>query len=236
MKVGAVDYLTGQHVIFSNKIPEHKEFIFLGVVASMCIVPLFLSFAVKKPQQFKLVEKTHSLFDSILLIDGGYRASLLLEEAIRESGGYDAIFIIDISGLEYEEVDPKAPYNLVTKIQRAQSIASTTNDRLRQSLVDRIDEEIQVRDEFIKLKKFFSDPFFIDQLIERMNNGRLRLGDKHTTVRGMISNPRSLIPFDFSNFTQGEVAHLMRAGHNAALRMLRQLGLSTEGLPLIKPR
>ena len=234
IKIGAVDYLTGQHVIFSNKAPEHKNVILVGALASMGLVPIFPSVTVDDPKSLNLVERTHSKFNSLFLIDGGYRGSLLLEEAIRDPIGYDLIFIIDVSGVEYEDLDTNMPYNLVTRIQRVQSISSATNDRSQLSLVDRIDEEIAVRNGLIQIQKTIHSPE-VAGLIDRMNNGRLRLVDKHAPQRIIISHPGQLVAFDFTNFTQAESVRLMQYGHIAALRTLRKLGLNTKEIPLIRP-
>lgn len=234
MKIGAVDYLTGQQVIFSNRIPEHKELIHIGVAASMGIVPLFDSFTIDRPKELKLADRTHPKFDSLLLVDGGYRASLLLEEAIREPTGYDVIVIIDINGLDYRPIESKT-FNLVSRIEWVQSIASTTNDRLQLSLKERIDEGIAIRDELVSLKKLSGDSYETDKLVDRMNHGRLRLFDKHAPEMVMVPGSGRNVHFDFTNFTQAEIAQIMRYGHHDALKALKQLGLSTNELPLIRP-
>ena len=250
IKIGTTDFFTGQHIVFSNRVPEHKDLIFKAVVASMGIVPLFPPFLIEEdPRKLKLTDSPHSYYNTLSLIDGGYRASLLIEEAIREPVNYDMIFIVDIDGFDYDQIRPDTPHNLITRIRRSESIASTTNDRLRLSLVDRInegifirDQEIEARDELIKLKDSMGDSEKLDPVIKklndsinRMNNGRLRLSDKRKTGIVPVSSPDSSFPFDFSNFTQAEVTHLMRAGHNAALKTLGQLGLSTKGIPVIRP-
>ena len=248
VKIGAVDFLTGQHIIFSNKIPEHKDHLIGGVVASMCIVPLFNSITVDKPKELKLAEFTHPECDSLLLVDGGYRAGLLLEEAIREPVGYDVIFVVDINGVDYKLFETKK-YNLVSRIERVHSITSTTIDRLQLSFADRINAEIAirdkiaaVRDKLIGLRKLSNCPEKIneninkiEEIIAQMNNGRLRLGDKHAPEVIMVSNPKYAIQFDFTNATSAEFAHLERAGHHAALKTLRELELDTKGIPLIRP-
>jgi predicted acylesterase/phospholipase RssA len=234
IKIGAVDYLTGQQIIFSNRIPEHRELIHIGVAASMGIVPLFNSFTIDRPMEFKLTDKTHPKFNSLLLVDGGYRASLLLEEAIREPIGYDIIVVIDINGLNYRPIESEK-YNLVSRIEWVQSIASTTNDRLQLSLKERIDEGIAIRNELMSLEKLSNSPQEINKLIGRMDHGRLRLFDKHAPEVVMVSGSGRNIQFDFTNFTRADIAQIMRYGHNDALRTLRQLGLSTKGLPLIRP-
>ena len=234
IKIGTVDYLTGQQIIFSNRIPEHKELIHIGVAASMGVVPLFNSFTIDRPKELKLANKTHPKFNSLLLVDGGYRASLLLEEAIREPVDYDIIVIIDINGLNYRPLESEK-YNLVSRIEWVQSIASTTNDRLQLSLKERIDEGIAIRNKLVSLGKLSDNLQEIDELIGRMNHGRLRLFDKHAPEVVMVSGSGRNVQFDFTNFTQADIAQIMRYGHNDALKALKRLGLSTEGLPLIRP-
>jgi len=135
---------------------------------------------------------------------------------------------------------------LLSRTLRALHIRSTTHDQLVISVQDRINEEIAIRNELEEIRAVLSSlnpsqvgvygcASRIKGLIKRMNDGRLRLYDKHAPERVMVSNPKAFNDFDFTKFTGAEVAHLMRAGHNAALKALRQLGLSTSGLPLIEP-
>ena len=97
------------------------------------------------------------------------------------------------------------------------------------------------REKLAKAKKLSSRPEdidivlrILDDILNDMDNGRLRLHDKHAPQRVMISNPEMVIPFYFTNFTQSQTAHLMRAGHNAALQTLKGLGLNTKGIPFIR--
>ncbi|MBI4158119.1 MAG: hypothetical protein HY505_00645 [Candidatus Yanofskybacteria bacterium] len=247
MKIGATDFLTGQQVIFSNKIPEHKDWLFPAILGSMGLVPQFPAITIDHPKELKLVDKTHPDFDNLLLIDGGYSTGLLVDEAIREPIGYDVIFIIDINGVQVSDFDINTSYNILTRILRALSIRSTTHDRLILSIQDRIDEEISIKNKIVvareklaEAKKLSHRPEdldailkLLDYVLNNMNYGRLRLHDKHAPQRVMISNPEQVIPFDFTNFTQTQAAHLMRAGHNAALKTLRELGLNTKGIPFI---
>ena len=254
MKIGAVDYLTGQNVIFSNKIPEHKDLICLGTIGSMCLVPWFQSPpAIDNPVEKKLLDKAHPEFNSVWLVDGGYRNGLLLEEAIREPIGYDAIFIVDIHGLQFEEVRRTTPYNIAARLIRTNSILSTTNNQLMLSLVERINAGVEIRDTVLELKKKLQEARrlssrpediedaikLVDEMIEQMNYGRLRLSDKRTQEIEIVSdpNPKHSVHFDFTDFSKGQtaVAQLMQKAHNAALKTLRKLGLSTKGIPLIKP-
>src|SRR3989344_2638013 len=249
MKIGAVDFLTAQSVIFSNKIPEHKDLICIGTIGSMCLIPWFQSPTIDSPIEKKLVDRVHPKFNSILLMDGGYKTGLLLEEAVREPVGYDAIFIIDIHDLQFEDINLAIPYNIATRLIRTISTLTVTNDQLVLSLVERINEGVSIRNKIAEVKNKLLEikrasgysqnvedvTKQVEELIDQMDHGRLRLADKYTQQIGKISNPDLAIPFDFTNFNQATVTHLMRAGHNAALKMLKQLGLNIQGIPLIRP-
>ena len=238
MKIGAVDYFTAQKIIFSNRIPEHKDIICAGAIGSMCLIPWFQSPTIDDPLGRKLNGAAYSEFDSLRLMDGAYRAGILLEEAIREPIGYDVIFIIDILGLEFEHIDSQTPNDASKRIQRSISVLTTTNNQLILSLVDRIDEEILIMNKITELKNIADNPVIADRvekILERMNNGRLRLFDKHAPKRVIISNPGYAIPFDFTNFGKVEMAHLMRAGHHAAFKALKRLGLDTGEITAIIP-
>jgi len=238
-KVAAVDYLTTEQVVFSNKVPEHRKLFVLGVVASMGLIPWFPPVTIDGPVASNLIKKTSLDFNSVLLVDGGYRGGLLLEEAIRESVGYDLILVVDIHGLKVREIGLREGYNAASRVERAINIISNTNDLLELSLVERINEGIEIKAMLEKLfaRAEITGPLAdeISLLIKRMDEGRLRLGDKHAAKIEIVSNPESYHPFDFTKFTQAEVACLMRAGHNAALKTLRRIGLSTDGIPVIKP-
>ena len=137
--------------------------------------------------------------------------------------------------MEINDIEPITSNALLSRTLRALHIRSATHDQLVLSTTDRIDEETAIRDKLIELRKFSSRPEELDEVIERMNNGRLRLVDKHASKKIMVSNPKANNNFDFTRFSGSDVAHLMRAGHNAALKTLRQIGLSTAGIPLIRP-
>ncbi|MBI2674393.1 MAG: hypothetical protein HYX22_01510 [Candidatus Yanofskybacteria bacterium] len=248
MKIGATDFWTGQQVVFSNKIPEHKDWLFPAILGSMGLVPQFPATTIDHPKELKLVDKTHPDFDNLLLIDGGYSSGLLIDEAIREPIGYNVIFIFDIQGVQIGDFDINTHYDILTRILRALSIRSTTHDRLILNVQDRIDAEINTknkiavaREELAKAKQLSSRPEdidvvlkLLDGILDDMNYGRLRLHDKHAPQRVMISNPEQAIPFDFTNFTQAQAAHLMRSGHNAVLKISKELGLNIKGIPFIR--
>lgn len=239
-KISAVDYLTTQRIIFSNKVPEHKECVLEGALGSMCLVPWFESPFIPDAKRLKLLERAHEQCDGAFLVDGGYRGGLLIEDAIRDSIGFDLIFVIDLHGLQVAPINPNDPveYNdLPNRIRRISSIMTNTNDCLTMSLVDRINEEIDIKAMLANIKnEVCSDSAGkIELVIKRMNEGRLRLEDKSRATTVSVSSSNKDIPFDFTKFTQIDLLKLMHAGHQAALATLRSLGLNTHGLPVIDP-
>jgi predicted acylesterase/phospholipase RssA len=251
VKLIAVDELTGQKIVFSNKVPEHKEVLIRGIIGSMGLVPYFPSTVIDKASDFKLTD-TNYLLNKLFLIDGGYKTSLPVEEAMREETNYDIILVMDIQGVKIKEIPPIDSNILLSRTLRALHIRSATHDQLILSIHERINEEIFIRDKLKEIENYLtilnSDNYreksdinqillSLRELVNQMNNGRLRLYDKKQSEIFIVSNPDVYKNFDFTNFTQAEALHLMRAGHNAALKLLKKLGfnLCKKDIPLIKP-
>jgi len=236
-KITAVDYFTAKRVVFSNRIPEHKECIIEGALGSMCLVPWFPSPTIPEAKRLKLLEEPHAEVDGVFLVDGAYRGGLLLEDAIRDPDEYDLIFVVDLHGLHIGAVDLKEYNDLPHRIQRISSIMTDTNDSVTMKLVDRINEEVIIEQMLKELKKDLpvGSAEKLEAVIKRMNEGRLRLRDKNEAKIVHIASPRKNLSFDFTKFTSVDILKLMHAGHMAALKSLHELGMDTRGLPLIDP-
>lgn len=236
IKISAVDYLTGKLVIFSNKITEHKECLIDGALGSMALAPWFNSPVIPRAKELGLIDETHPDTDKLFLVDGAYGGDLFLEEVVRDEYNFDVIFIMDIHGLKPSRFNLEERNTWIHKLRRTTHLTINSRDKLALSLNERINEEIEIRDLLLKARALSSRPEDIDSVIKRINNGRLHLSDKHKAEVFMISNTEQEIPFNFANFSTAEVAHLMRAGHQAALRMAKHLELDTSGIKIIQPQ
>jgi hypothetical protein len=226
IKFPAVDICTNEHIIFSNRVPGHKKWFLEGVLGSMGLVPFLPPQRVFYPEEAGLIEKGKSRHNSLLLIDGGFVANMLLEVAMRDI--FDVIFIIDIHGLQPTKTDFDATqsYHWSKMLRSAFHILSNTNDSRQYQLDDRINEEIRIKKELVKLTRKLPELYKREaqQIIDRMDNGRLRLGDKDETKLIVVSNPQRSVLFNFANFTRHkETVELLYAGQLAAEEVLPQI-------------
>ncbi len=226
IKIPATDLLSGELIIFSNKNSKHKPWFLEGVLGSKALVPFLNPTFVYDPEEAELIEKGKSRQGALMLIDGGYKANMLLEQAIREQ--FDLIFLIDIHGLVPTETETNDRYFWPNLLRKAVHGLSCTNDMRQFQLVDRINEEIAIKKEIeavctdipIEQRKA------LQAVIDRMNNGRLRLDDKDISEIQMVSNPDKASLFNFIKFEPQDVTKLLEAGFDAgreALKILKPL-------------
>lgn len=226
IKFPTVDLLSSEYIIFSNKNPKHKRWFSEGVLGSMGLVPFLQPQMVFDPVEADLISKDKVRLNSMLLIDGGFKGNILLEEAMRDN--FNVIFLIDIHGLKPTETDLSMKYRWTNLIRSAFHILSNANDIKQYQLTDRANEEIAIRDELVELSRQLPQEHtkpLID-IITRMNNGRLRLGDKQEAKIYVVSEEEESMLFNFSNFEQETVLKLLSAGESAGNRVLSELGLS----------
>jgi len=224
----AVDLLTNEYIIFSNNIPGHIEWFLEGILGSMGLVPFLPPQRVYNPEKAGLIEKGKAKNNSLLLIDGGFMGNMLLEEATRD--GYDIIFLIDIHGLQLAETefDIGKKQHWGKLLRSGFHILSSTNDRRQFQMDERIDEEIRIKKLLLQLRSRLPAEYAeeLQTIIQRMNQGRLRLGDKEETQRILVSNPEYSSLFNFTNFTRHkETLEFMNAAHEAVRRALQELDL-----------
>lgn len=230
-KFPAVDLLSNEYIIFSNKAPGHIRWFLEGALGSMGLVPFMPPTRVYNPEEAGLIEKGRAKDNSLLLIDGGFMGNMLLEEATRD--GYDIIFLIDIHGLQPAETnfDVKKRQHWAKLLRSAFHLLSCTNDRRQFQMDDRINEEIRIKQLLLQLSGRLPLEYAqeLRDIVQRMNQGRLRLGDKEETKVVMVANPERSNLFNFTSFTQHkETLELMDAAREATYRMLQELDKSSE--------
>lgn len=225
IKIPALDILTHELIIFSNKNPKHKQWFLQGVLGSKALVPFLNPQIVYDPEDAELIERGKSRQNTLLLIDGGYNSNMLLEQAVRD--WFDLIFLIDIHGLVPTETDMGASYFWPNILRAAIHSLSCTNDMRQFQSVDRINEEIAIKKEIERIcvtipKEQRED---LRTVIERMNNGRLRLGDKDRAEILMVSNQKKSSLFNFVKFQKQDVLELLEAGIEAGRDAIKSVGL-----------
>ncbi len=260
IKFPAVDFLSTEYIIFWNKNPKHQKWFDKGVLGSMGLVPFLQPQIIYDPEESELIEAGKARIISnreegiskailkgragpckaLLLIDGGYKGNMLLEEAMRDY--FDFIFLIDIHGLKPTETDIEMRYHWTNLVRGGLHILSNANDVRQYQITDRINEEIRIKkedeeilEELFEITKRMPKECgqmiqpVIDRLsgnITRMNEGRLRLGDKNETRICLVSNEKYSTLFNFAKFDKKEVSELMNAGREAAKITLAELGFN----------
>jgi hypothetical protein len=226
IKIPALDLLSGELIIFSNKNPKHKQWFMEGVLGSKALIPFLNPQFVYNPEEAELIGKGKSRQNALLLIDGGYKANMLLEEAVRDR--FDLIFLIDIHGLVPTETDLSEKYFWPNLLRSAVHSLSSTNDTRQFQMVDRINEEIAIKKELEKLRYMVlpEQSMLVQEVIDRMNNGRLRLEDKGNAEIQKVSNQDKSTLFNFVKFEQKDVVGLIEAGIEAGQEVLKNIGLA----------
>lgn len=225
IKIPALDLLTGELILFSNKNPKHRPWFLEGVLGSKALIPFLNPQFVYDPESAELIGQGKSRQNALLLVDGGYKANMLLEEAVRDR--FDLIFLIDIHGLVPTETDLNEKYFWPNLSRSAVHSLSSTNSMRQFQMVDRINEEIAVKKEIEKLRDMVipEQRMLVQEIIDRMNNGRLRLGDKDNADIQMVSNQDKSTLFNFVKFQQQDVINLLEAGVEAGQEVLKSIGL-----------
>ena len=223
--IPALDLLSGELILFSNKNLKHRPWFLEGVLGSKALVPFLNPQFVYDPEDAELIERGKSKHNSLLLIDGGYNANMLLEQAVRDQ--FDLIFLIDIHGLVPTETNFNEKYFWPVILRAAIHRLSCTNDMRQFQMVDRINEEIIIKKELEKLRRMLppEQRTLLQTIINRMNNGRLRLRDKDNAEIQMVSNQDKSSLFNFVKFEQQDVLKLLEAGIEAGQETLKSMGL-----------
>ncbi|MDP3697652.1 MAG: hypothetical protein Q8R55_06630 [Candidatus Taylorbacteria bacterium] len=244
VKFQAVDIFSRESVTFSNKDPRHKPYLLTGVLGAMAIVPFLEPQVIYNPKGAGLIDDDKIKNNALLLVDGGYRSNMMLEMAMRD--GFDVIFVIDVHGLKptinkFTFDDLHSKFAWAKLLRNCFHLLSNANDNKQFQLADRINEEIAVRDELVDivyfLEQFPDSPVpsvittRVKGLIGRMNNDRLRLGDKKQAQIYVVSNEEYSTLFNFAKFTpKKETRDLMTAGWIAAVETLESLGFDTSSV------
>lgn len=225
IKIPALDLLTHELILFSNKNQKHKPWFLRGVLGSKALVPFLDPQFVYDPEDAELIEQGKSKRKALLLVDGGYNANMLLEEAVRDQ--FDLIFLIDIHGLVSTEMNLSEKYFWPNILRVAIHSLSCTNDMRQFQLVGRINEEIVIKKRLEKLYRSIPPEHrgCLEEILERMNSGRLRLGDKSNAEIQMVSNQEKSRLFNFAKFKRRDVTDLLEAGIEAGHETLEQMGL-----------
>ena len=228
IKFPAVDLCGSEYVIFSNKNPKHKKWFSEGVLGSMGLVPFLPPQRIFNPEEAGLTYKGQKKENGLLLIDGGFMGNILLEEAIRDQ--FDVVFLIDIHGLKSTETDfnVNKSYHWAKLLRSGFHILSNTNDVRQFQLADRINEEIRIKKELIKVASQMPPEYakYLDAVICRMDEDRLRLWDKNETQIYTVSNEEQSTLFNFASFKKHkETLQFLSAGYEAANRTLKEIGL-----------
>lgn len=223
IKFPAVDLLSGEYIIFSNRIAGHKKWFLKGVLGSMGLVPFLQPQIIYDPDNYDLIEKHKMRNNALLLIDGGFKGNMLLEEAIRDY--FDVVFLIDIHGMKATKFDLNIKYHWTGLIRNALHLLSNSNDVRQFQITDRINEEIRIKNALITLAEKLPVELRaeLDQIITRMNEDRLRLSDKNETKIYLVSNKRYSTLFNFVKFERSDIKQLLMAGQEAAERALELL-------------
>lgn len=226
IQIPALDLLSGELILFSNKNPKHRRWFLEGVLGSKALVPFLNPQLVYDPEEAELIGMGKSRKNTLLLIDGGYNANMLLEQAVRDQ--FDLIFLIDIHGLVPTETDLNERYFWPNILRAAIHSLSCTNDMRQFQMVDRINEEITIKKEVERICEDVQDwkyKSLLKAVIDKMNNGRLRLGDKNNADIQMVSNQNKSSLFNFVKFQQQDVVNLLEAGIEAGQVALKNAGL-----------
>lgn len=245
VKFQAVDILSRESVTFSNKDPRHKPYILPGILGAMALIPFLEPQRIDNPKGSGLLDDDKIKDNTLLLVDGGYKSNMMLELAMRD--GYDVIFIIDVHGLKptinkFTLNDLHSILAWAKLLRNCFHLLSNANDDKQYQLAARINEEIAVRDELVQLVDF------LDQLVDipilrvvsarlrtiigRMNDERLRLGDKKKAHIYMVANEEYSTLFNFAKFKKREPRDLLNAGWLAAVEILESEGFDTD---IVKP-
>lgn len=249
VKFQAVDVFSRESVTFSNKDPRHKPHLLTGVLGAMCPVPFLEPQVIHDPKGTGLIDDDKIKNNALLLVDGGYKSNMMLEMAMRD--GFDVIFVIDVHGLKptinkFTLDDLHSKFAWAKLLRNCFHILTNANDVKQFQLTDRANEEIVIRDEEIEIREEllkFADRLpsgylaelntiieLQDAVIDRMNNGRLRLGDKKEAEIIMVSNEEYSTLFNFAKFEPKEPTDLMTAGWLAAVETLQSLGFDTSSV------
>ena len=142
--------------------------------------------------------------------------------------GFDVIFLIDIHGLKPTGMRPGEKYYWPNLTRSSLHILSNSNDVRQFQLADRINEEIRIKNELKRLAKCLPPEYspLLWSIIKRMNEGRLRLGDKNETRIIIVSNEEHATLFNFAKFKQEDILKLMNAAEGAVASTLKELGLA----------
>lgn len=225
IKIPALDLLTNELILFSNKNPKHRPWFLEGVLGSKALVPFLNPQFVYDPEGAELIEQGKSRMGALLLVDGGYNSNMLLEQAVRDQ--FDLIFLIDIHGMVPTEMDLNEKYFWPNILRASIHSLSCTNDMRQFQTVDRINEEIAIKKEIEKVCSIIlpEQRVLLRAIIDRMNYGRLRLGDKDNADIQMVSNSNKASLFNFVKFEQQDVLNLLEAGIEAGQEVLKSMGL-----------
>ena len=224
--IPALDLLSGELILFSNKNPKHRPWFLEGVLGSKALVPFLNPQFVYNSEDAELIKRGKSRMGTLLLVDGGYNANMLLEQAVRDQ--FDLIFLIDIHGLVPTEMDLNEKYFWPPLLRAAIHSLSCTNDMRQFQMVDRINEEIIIKKELERVYDSTPDwkqKNLMKAIIDRMNNGRLRLGDKDNADIQIVSNQSKSSLFNFVKFERQDVMNLLEAGIEAGQETLKNMGL-----------
>lgn len=232
IKYQAVDIFSRQSITFSNKDPRHKPHLLAGALGAMAIVPFLEPQVIRNPKGSGLLDDDLIQNDALLLVDGGYRSNMMLEMAMRD--GFDVIFVIDVHGLKptinkftMDELHSKLAWAKL--LRNCFHILSNANDVKQFQLAERANEEIWIRDELRDLAEQLPPEHAValNKVIDRMNNGRLRLQDKNKTQIYTVANEEYSTLFNFAKFKPQEPRDLLNAGWLAAVETLGSLGFDT---------
>ncbi len=225
LSIMTVDYPSGNPLMFDTRDPAFYPVIHEGILGSMALTPfLRLQVIWCGPKGLSPKRKTGDDFP-VALMDGGFRDNLMIEQACRD--GMKTLLVIDINGLKISPPPTESWKHWANPLLRAFHALITTNDQRNLYGATRVNEELAIRNELEKLctRADVSDPArsALDAILNRMDNGRLGLAEKHDIRVHFVSEPKSSIPFDFASFTQQETEHLISAGNRAACVTLKAL-------------
>jgi predicted acylesterase/phospholipase RssA len=230
----ASDFISSKPVYATNKIPEHRDCIIEVSMGSMALVPWFPASRIKDPVALKL--STEPCPYGMYLIDGAYSNSFPLEEIASDELNFDSIFIVDINGLNHSNVDlnDKNVLSMINKFRRSSRITLKARDEYMLKSAHKVNEQIRLKQQLRKLSESLPPVYAkcLNDIMCRMENGVLQLHRKKEIPIYIISNKKLAMPFNFATFKPGEIKRIMKAGHNAALTVMRKLGLDTRGFKL----
>lgn len=225
LSVMTVDYLSGETIVFETRNRAFYPVIHEGILGSMALTPfLRLQVIWCGPKGFSPKRQTPEDF-SVALMDGGFRDNLLIDQACRD--GMKTVLVIDIHGLEIAPPAKRSYRHWIDSLLRASHALIATNDQRSMLGATRVNEEIALRDELARIREQSGTPEWIraalDDVLFRMNQGRLGLEQKRSVNVHLVSDYDASIPFDFASFTHAEVEHLISAGHRAMRKTLDAL-------------